>query len=425
MNDTESAALPRLKILMTEGSSTSARQALYSLGPHHTIDILDPSALCQCRFSRYVRRWYRCPPFSSDPVGYLDVLQERLAEGEYDVLLPIHEQIYLLSRFRHLLEPHVAVALPEFESLDRLMNKANFTRLLTELDLPQPEVTVVRSRAELECVRLLPCYLKLDYSTAGQGVRLVRDHQELTDAIQYFEDAGWLNGRHEILVQKPGAGEKGSITALFQHGRLIAAHGVQARALGVGGSSPGQISAWNGAVREHVARLGEHLRWHGPMMVEFLYDRTTDCPQYIECNPRVGETTNSWLSGIDFCDQILRLSLDRAIGERFDYRCGVRTHQGFLVLMARALEGASRAELLAESWRILRSEGLYENSQDEMTRPREDPLSLIPAAWVALRLLARPASAQKLVGKTVGNYSLTVEAAEKIRDLPARSTQTA
>ena len=50
--------------------------------PRHTIDILDPSALCQCRFSRFVRRWYRCPSFATDPCGYLAFLGERLRLGD-------------------------------------------------------------------------------------------------------------------------------------------------------------------------------------------------------------------------------------------------------------------------------------------------------------------------------------------------------
>ena len=109
----------RLKILMTEGSSISARQALYALGHRHTIDILDPSALCQCRFSRLVRRWYRCPSFAKDPRGYLAFLGERLRVGDYDVLFPPHEEVYLLSRVREQLSQQVALAIPAFDAVTR------------------------------------------------------------------------------------------------------------------------------------------------------------------------------------------------------------------------------------------------------------------------------------------------------------------
>src|SRR5262245_47126979 len=133
----------RLKVLMTEGTSLSARQTLYTLGGRHTIDILDPSPLCQCRFSRFVRRWYQSPSFAQEPQAFLAFLAERMQSESYDVLLPTHEQVYLLSRFRDELTPHIGFALPEFIALRRLQDKAQFIRLLADLGLPFPKTTFV------------------------------------------------------------------------------------------------------------------------------------------------------------------------------------------------------------------------------------------------------------------------------------------
>ena len=63
-----------LAILMTEGSSLSARHTLYALGGKHTIDVMDPAALCQGRFSSFVRNWIRCPSYSTEPVSFLKFL---------------------------------------------------------------------------------------------------------------------------------------------------------------------------------------------------------------------------------------------------------------------------------------------------------------------------------------------------------------
>ena len=415
--DTPTAPLPRLKILFPEGSSTSARQALYALGPHHDIDILDPSALCQCRFSSYVRRWYRCPSFTSDPSGYLTFLIERLEADQYDVLLPSHEQIYLLSRVQQRLDGRVAMAVPPFAAVDQMMSKANFARLLSELELPQPELTIVSYRHELEQLEELPRFLKLDYSTAGQGVRLVRDRGELARAIDAFDRAGWLAGDCEILVQKPALGRKASIKSVFQEGSLVAAHCAEARALGVGGSSVAEVSARHPAVVEHIARLGAHLHWHGAMAVEYFHQADGRQPQYLECNPRIGETGGAWLSGVNLCEQLLRVSRGSPLAARPISRQEVQTHQAFLVLLARAVDGAGRKDLLAELWRVLRRQGLYENSQDVMTRPAEDMIGLVPALWVTLRLLIRPSAAQRIVRRTVENYSISSAAAEQIRQL--------
>ena len=169
----------RLKILLTEGSSTSARQALYCLGPQHTIDILDPNPLCQCRFSRLVRRWRRCPSFSKAPEAYLQTVLDLVESEHYDVLFPTHEQVFLYPASVTCFRSRVGLAVPEFEALDRMMSKANFVRLLRETGLPQPETKSCAGRADLLACDRLPCWVKLDYSTAGQGVRRVIDREQL------------------------------------------------------------------------------------------------------------------------------------------------------------------------------------------------------------------------------------------------------
>src|SRR3954471_15885648 len=133
----------RLKILLTEGSSISSRQLLYDLGPHHTIDILDPSPLCLSRFSKYVRRWYCCPQFGRDPHGFLQCLGERLAAEQYDVLLPAPDEIFLIARVQEALEKRVALAVPKFELIERLQSKLQFLKICQELQLPHPETRVL------------------------------------------------------------------------------------------------------------------------------------------------------------------------------------------------------------------------------------------------------------------------------------------
>src|SRR6185503_19730681 len=85
------APADRLRILLSEGSSTSAREAITALGlAGHDIEISDPDPFCLGRFSRFVKRFHRCPPLGSDPEGYLAHVLDRVAGGRFDVLLPIH-----------------------------------------------------------------------------------------------------------------------------------------------------------------------------------------------------------------------------------------------------------------------------------------------------------------------------------------------
>jgi hypothetical protein len=85
--------LKPLRVLVSEGSSTSAREAITILGlSGHHVEACDPSPWCLSRFSRFVRKFHRCPGLRDDPVGYLAFVEQRLADGKFDVLLPTHEQ---------------------------------------------------------------------------------------------------------------------------------------------------------------------------------------------------------------------------------------------------------------------------------------------------------------------------------------------
>jgi len=64
------AARPR--ILLSEGSSLSAREAVPALGlAGHRVDIMSSDPLCIGRFSRFVDHVHRSPASGADPDGYL------------------------------------------------------------------------------------------------------------------------------------------------------------------------------------------------------------------------------------------------------------------------------------------------------------------------------------------------------------------
>jgi len=127
---TDSAHVPKpLRVLVSEGSSTSAREAITILGlSGHLVEVCDPSPYCLTRFSRFVRKFHRCPGLRDDPAGFLRFVEELLATWHFDVLLPTHEQGFLFARVQRRLEHRVGLALPSFESYRAAHSKAGFCR---------------------------------------------------------------------------------------------------------------------------------------------------------------------------------------------------------------------------------------------------------------------------------------------------------
>jgi predicted ATP-grasp superfamily ATP-dependent carboligase len=408
----------RVRILFTEGASLSARQTLYPLGSQYEIDVIDPDPLCQCRFSSYVRRFMRSPSFTKQPAAFLKFVARLIRDRHYDVLLPTHEQIYLLSRFREAFHPAVGVALPEFSALKRLQNKAEFSRLLAEIGLPQPETEIICNLADLKRPRHFPFYLKLAHSTGGGGVFFIGSQEQLQCQAAELETSGKITDRSEILVQQPAKGVLSTVQAVFNHGALIGIHMFEARSLGVGGMSTARVSADHPAVHQHVALLGKHLGWHGAFFLDYFYDRETARPEYIEANPRIGETVNAMLSGINLPQLLVRISLGEEPTPAPTGRTGVRTHNLLMIAMSMGYAGTSRLALIREMFECLWHRGIYEDSEDELIRTRDDPMSRRARLGAMAQLLAWPGRARQIVAKTIANYSLPESAIDSIDRLP-------
>lgn len=397
----------------------SARDIVFALGRNHVIDVLDPSPVCQLRFSSLVRRWYRCPSYSRDPQAYLNFLLERLQTEKYDVLLPTHEQTYLLSRFREVIRQYVGLAVPDFETLEQMQSKATFARLLDRLEIPSPPTKIVVTRQELEQHTDFPCFVKVDFSTAGRGVWHVHDQDEMRAAAAAIDFA---NGR-EVLIQQPARGLQCSALAVFDAGRMLMCLPCHIRKPGVGGWGMNGESVDHPEVVEQVRQMGEYLQFHGALFVDYFYDPQTRIAQYIEANPRLGAALFPELCGQDVANLFLDLSLNRPVQPLPAPRVGVRYHQGFLMLISAAKSGATRGQLFRELLDAIRRRGFYANSTDTITQPTTDWLSVIPATAVTLLLLAWPRASHWLVRRTLENYALSEQGVQAIRDLSPETFQ--
>ncbi|MDA0834418.1 MAG: hypothetical protein O2955_15960 [Planctomycetota bacterium] len=407
-----------MKVLLTEGSSTSARQTIYALGKlKATIDICDPQRYGLGRFSRFVRTWYRCPSYTAEPAAYVHFLFDRLRSEDYDVLLPVHDQVFLLSRYRDRLGQHVGVALPEASAVERLQSKAEFKRLLDVLALPHPSTTIVSHPDELLSHSQFPCYVKLAYSTAGRGVWHIERAEEMRAIADLLKSTWGSDSHREILIQQPACGTFCVIQAVFRHGLLVASHCYRSRAQGVGGSAHAREGVSHPIVVDDVSRLGNHLNWHGALHVEYFVDEVSGRHEYIEANPRIGETMNATLSGLNLCEFLLDISLGKSTSPVAS-RTGVRTHSLLMSLIGAAERGASRCALANEFLKSCFGKGVYRHSSDELVRLFDDPYCLIPAVAVTGQLFFQPRCAGRMIAQAVDNYGLTAAAVDRIRQLP-------
>jgi predicted ATP-grasp superfamily ATP-dependent carboligase len=405
---------PKLRVLLSEGNSTSAREAITVLGlKGHIVEVCDPSPVCLGRFSRFVGKFHRCPGLRDDPAGYLAFVEKLLAERQFDVLLPIHEQGFLFARVRERIEARVGLALPDFESFRAAHSKAGFSRLLDELGLPQPATRIVTALSELRAAIHFPCVVKTSVGTASRGIWFVRDDDGLTQALQDLEANDAF--ADEVLVQDLVAGATEKAQAVFCRGKLVGFHAYKQIAAGAGGGEAIKQSVHRPRVRADVAALGERLGWHGALSVDTIMP-DDGAHLFIDCNPRLVEPMSAYLAGIDLVDLLLQVSRGEMPAVAPAGRENVRTHLAMQALLGCAARGGTRREILREWVRVAAGRGPYADSVEELTPVRRDWISAVPLAMIALALLADPKLAATLAKKGWGAHLLGAQSIRLIAD---------
>jgi predicted ATP-grasp superfamily ATP-dependent carboligase len=404
----------RPKILLSEGSSLSSREAITALGlAGHRVELVTSDPLCLGRFSRFVRRVHRAPASGADADGYLAAVIETVKAESIDVLLPVQEQAYLFAAARKRLPSGLGIALADFEAFEQVQSKTSLAELLTRLNVAQPKTDIVHSGDEFATERPFPFFVKAAFGTASTGVWRVRDARQ-RDALLLQLDArnAFAEG---LLVQAAVTGSLERTQAVFDRGRLVASHIYRQVVEGPGGGDVLKVSVVSAAVRETVERIGQALKWHGALSFDYIRDEATRTPHFIDANPRLVEPMNAWLSGVDLPGALLQVSLGESPPVQSDGREGVLTRLGLMGLLDAARQRNRRRDILREIGLLAFSSGRYRGSREELVPLLTDPWCAIPLAVVVGRLLRAPQASARFSETAVAAYSLTPAAIHRLR----------
>jgi predicted ATP-grasp superfamily ATP-dependent carboligase len=405
---------PKPKILLSEGSSLSSREAITALGlAGHRVELVSSNPICLGRFSCFVSRVHRAPASGADPDGYLAAVLEVVQRDNIDALLPVHEQAYLFAAARRQLPAGLGFALADFETFEQVQSKAGFAALLTQLKIPQPKTEIIGSADEFAAERPFPFFVKAAFGTASAGVWRVGDARQRDALLLQLQQ---LNAFAEgLLVQAAIVGSLERTQAVFDRGRLVACHIYRQVVEGPGGGDVLKISVVRAEVRDTVARIGQALAWHGALSFDYILDDATRTPHFIDANPRMVEPMNAWLSGVDLPGALLQISLGETAPTQPEGREGVLTRLGLMGLLDAARQRNRRRDILREIGLLATASGRYRGSREELVPLRTDPWCAIPLSVVVARLLRTPEAAARFSESTLAAYSLTPAAIHRLR----------
>ncbi len=397
-----------MRILLTDGSGLTARQVAGRLaGAGHTVEALAPDPLCLCRFTRHVHRILPVPAFGAGPMAWLDAALVAYTRGHFDVLFPTQEQVAVLAAAPDQLHAAgVVTAVPTFEALAAVQDKASALRTLDTLGIPQPPGAI-----GCRDWHRFPAYVKAPIGTASAGVRRVSSQDDLTPEEREST---------VLVVQAAADGPLAMCQSVFDHGSMVAFHANLRVGEGANGGASRKCSIELPEARASMERLGAGLAWHGALSADVIV--TTAGVLFIDVNPRLVEPNNAWYAGVDLVGALLDAATGRPARPSGPDRAGVATHQLLLAVLGAAQQGRGRRAVAEELMAGWSGRGPYVGSVEELTPVRGDLRAAIPLALAAAATLARPASWKRFVSGSVENYSLTAAAWEEIRTVAAGSS---
>lgn len=129
-----------MKILITNGNSRMALcVARELLKRGHKVVVSDYIRNSICFFSSKIKEFFIYPSPYSSPHDFIQNIIEKVKELKIDILFPIFEETFLISKYIDVFENIVAVAVPKYDSLLSVHNKDKLYDLLINNSITTPK----------------------------------------------------------------------------------------------------------------------------------------------------------------------------------------------------------------------------------------------------------------------------------------------
>lgn len=249
--------------------------AARSLG-EKKIDVISSDSIYPAMtfFSKYSKRYFIYPSFRLYPTDFVTLLERQIRKNMPDVLIPMDEETFLVSRYRNKFEKNTRVPVHDYESLIRANNKKHLLKLAESIGIRIPQTYAPKELYEIRDISKkveYPVVIKLVKGLGSRGLAYVKNKHELTTKYKKIINEFKLNPPNYPLIQEyiPGVGY--GVEMLFNHGdpRAIFTH-KRIREFPIsGGPSTARISVKYKHMEKDAEKLLKELNWHGVAMVEF------------------------------------------------------------------------------------------------------------------------------------------------------------
>lgn len=320
-----------MNVLITNANSRMALCLARSIVKKgHRVIVGDYVANALTFFSRYVSAKFVYPSPFSAPDEFLDNLMKKIRHHRIDLIIPIHEESFLISKHSKELKGITSLASPDYEAILSVHNKDKLNSLLKDLKILAPQTIPLSEMEDYEKIRdefAGEVLLKPRQGGGNWGIHLLDSSRGYTQQVENYLAHSGVDKKRVLVQEWIPISKKYSHVVLYQNGKLVQDFSdchLRDFPLG-GGAGSLRISCDQGPMTDISKKLFDHLKWHGIAEVEYVTHGETGEYYIIEVNPRIWGGVNSAIcSGLDIGDILARI----ATGERVEpvqYRRGIKT----------------------------------------------------------------------------------------------------
>lgn len=320
------------RVVITHARVRSALVATQSLGKHDievtTADSIYPSTSF---FSRYSSSHFIYPSFKLHPSLFINSLKAYMQKKDVGVLMPISEEVFLISKYKNIFSDHVNIPICDYETIKKANNNSYLIPFADELGVKVPQTHTITDIGDLDKVSEMvdfPAVIKLAEGVGSAGLRYVCTEEELISEYKRTVQQFNLDSCEYPLIQEYIPGDGYGVAMLFNEGdpRAMCAY-KNIRVFPItGGPSTARISIRHSKMEKCATTLLKELNYHGVAEVEFILDNRTNEPVLMEINPRFwGSLNQAICAGVDFPYLLYIMATEGDVKPVFTYKTGVKT----------------------------------------------------------------------------------------------------
>lgn len=323
-----------MSALVTAAKSRMAYTAARSLGKRNirviSADNYYPSMTF---FSKYSSAYFVYPPPFAKEKEFVAEIIKQIRKFDIEVILPIHEEIFVFSKYLSVFKKLCKIEIPPLEKLLLAHDKVRLLRYASSLGIPIPRTFYVKDLKDLKSIAQqlgFPAVIKPRKGRAAQGVRYVHSSEELFREYTRLVKEYKLDEEELPFIQEYIKGQGFGVSVLMKDGVLKASftHKRLREFPITGGPSTLRESTRMDTIERYAWELMSSLKWTGVAMVEFKIREKDGKPFLLEVNPRFWGSLNLAVSaGVDFPYMLYKMSKEGDIDKQDlnSYKLGVKS----------------------------------------------------------------------------------------------------